>query len=380
MQKINILKTDYEKGVSKYKQVKKRIEEFITINNLSEGYRFPNVDEIALMFGVSRFTANRAMEELAREGIIERRPGVGSILKQKRTKESIVILIPSLRSMEKEYNREEWFITQDVMQGVIKGLINTGIHWEILELSNLQSESQKINKIIERQCTGVLFLTGFMLGTEKNLAAAIKDKGIPVVIAYNIHKPCEYPSVFIDKQEGFKEGLMHLMKHGHRKIAFVRKKFPLAAKSVLPVYPDIFKEIGLEMNNDWLWEEKDIPYLKEKILKTDVTGIFFNRDLAAIEAIDILKKSGIEVGKDIAVVGYDNIEEASYCSPSLTTLDPHRKGAGYNAIKMLLAAMENIPAETIRMVPDLIIRESCGCTRQKEVIGRWKGEKGVASH
>lgn len=364
MQKIDIPKTGYKKGLAKYGQVKQGLIDFAKTRNLPEGYRFPSVDDLALIFGVNRLTANRAMEELAREGFVERIPGVGSLLKKTQQKESIGILIPSLLMMEKETNQKEWFVLQQVMQGIMKGLSENRIQWEILQLSTLQNSSQKIKTIIEKNINGILFLNSFMLEQEERLLMAVKAKKIPSVIAYNTYKDYGFPSVLVDKATGIRKGLEHLIGHGHTRIAYVEKLFQERRKVVPRAYSDVLREHGWEVKENWIWTENEIPYLKEKIAETGVTGIYFNRDLAAIEAMEALGKSGIKIGKDIAIVGYDNIGEAFHCNPPLTTVEPHRATAGYYSVKMLLSEMNNTPAETIRMVPELIVRESCGCKKK----------------
>jgi DNA-binding LacI/PurR family transcriptional regulator len=363
MQKTDIPRIAYDRSLAKYGQVKQGILDFVKTRNLQEGYRFPSADELAVIFGVNRLTANRAMEELAREGVIERIPGVGSLLKKLPQKESIGILIPSLLLMEKETNRKEWFVLQQVMQGIMKGLAEKRILWEIVELSSLQNTSAKIKTIIEKNINGILFLNSFRPKPEKALLTALRNKKIPFVIAYNINGIYGYPSVFVDKTAGFRKALRHLAEHGHRKIALV-DRFPMDDSKTIPLfYSEVLEEHGLEIKKEFLWNEQEVSLIKEKIDQTGITGIFFTRDLIALEAMEVLGKSDIKVGRDIGIVGYDNIIESLHCKPALTTVEPHRAMAGYYAVKMLLSEMNKAPVETIRLVPDLVIRESCGCKK-----------------
>ncbi len=364
MQTIDIPKPSYDKGLAKYSRVKQGILDFIKTRNLQEGYRFPSAEDLSEIFGVNRLTANRAMEELAREGVVERIPGVGSILKKTQQEEHIGILIPSLLLMEKESNRKEWFVSQQVMQGIMKGLAENRIEWEIIELSTMQSPFEKIRTITDRKINGILFVNHLIMSAENDLSILLRKKKIPFVAAYNTYKITDTPSVFVDKKAGIKKGLQHLIEHGHRKIAYVERATPDGTEIIPEIFSNVFQEHGMETRKDWIWTEDAIPSLKQKIAETGVTGIFFSRDLSAIEAIKVLENSGIQAGKDVAVVGYDNIAEAPHCSPPLTTVDPHRTTAGYYAVKMLLSEMNNAPTETIKLVPDLVIRESCGCRKK----------------
>ena len=82
----------------------------------------------------------------------------------------------------------------------------------------------------------------------------------------------------------------------------------------------------------------------------------------AIGAMKALKSHGYRVPEDIAVVGFDDIELASFWDPSLTTIRQPAHQIGQCAFRKLLAQMngENISQLKDVLPYELVIRESCG--------------------
>jgi len=92
------------------------------------------------------------------------------------------------------------------------------------------------------------------------------------------------------------------------------------------------------------------------------TALFAYNDISAIGAIRAIQESGALVPGDISVIGFDDIREAAYHLPSLTTIRQPLRTMGEIAARTLLSRIEgreDYPAE-IAIEPELIIRESTG--------------------
>lgn len=89
-------------------------------------------------------------------------------------------------------------------------------------------------------------------------------------------------------------------------------------------------------------------------------AVFCSNDAMAIGAYQALYQNGLEVGKDIAIIGYDDIEIAQYMTPPLTTIHQPKKELGQLAVEMLLNRFLN-PSQSpqiIKLKPKLIKRQS----------------------
>ena len=94
--------------------------------------------------------------------------------------------------------------------------------------------------------------------------------------------------------------------------------------------------------------------------KTNFTAIFTGNDIMALGVYSELKKNRIKCGKDISVVGFDDMPFADKFNPPLTTVHTPLIDVGKEAARLLLDKIENsgIKASKIKLEPDLIIRAS----------------------
>jgi LacI family transcriptional regulator len=104
----------------------------------------------------------------------------------------------------------------------------------------------------------------------------------------------------------------------------------------------------------------------------DFTAIFCFNDIAAIGAIRALTEAGLRIPHDVSVVGFDDIQSAAFCTPSLTTVRQPLNEMGKRGARILLERIAN-PEKTeliaeVVMQPELVVRESTGPANQFEEI------------
>lgn len=105
-----------------------------------------------------------------------------------------------------------------------------------------------------------------------------------------------------------------------------------------------------------LAEEKALEFFSEKTRGIDAL-VCANDDMA-IGAIRALKKLGIEIPRQIAVTGGDNIPIGQYFSPSITTIDNKSREAGEAAFKTVLKMIKGAAVKDVTLPSGIIIRES----------------------
>jgi LacI family transcriptional regulator len=95
----------------------------------------------------------------------------------------------------------------------------------------------------------------------------------------------------------------------------------------------------------------------------DFTAVFCFNDIAAIGAIRALTEAGLSVPGDVSVVGFDDIQSAAYCTPSLSTVRQPLQEMGKTGARILLERIANptaeYPAEVV-VQPEFVVRESTG--------------------
>jgi len=89
------------------------------------------------------------------------------------------------------------------------------------------------------------------------------------------------------------------------------------------------------------------------------TGLLFGEDTTAIGAMKALRRRGIRVPEDVAIVGYDNSPDAVVCEPELTTVDIKIEMMGALCARTLQDLLENKEANTaLAIQPEIIVRKS----------------------
>ena len=92
-------------------------------------------------------------------------------------------------------------------------------------------------------------------------------------------------------------------------------------------------------------------------------AVFCFNDLMALGALRAIHEAGLRVPHDIALVGFDDVEEAEYAIPSLTTVAPDKTGIAEAAVDALLQRIADGYGEPGRLIQPghrLVIRESSG--------------------
>lgn len=203
--------------------------------------------------------------------------------------------------------------------------------------------------------------------------AAWNAKGFPMVLVHRT-APVQVPvpSVTVESLEITKLLVEHLIQaHGKRRILFLRGpihqedsiKREMGYKSALESNGIPLDE-NLILNGDF---ERDVAYrvmneflAREKPVAFD--AVFTGDDDAAIGVLTSLHEHSIQVPKDVAVVGFDDLGFAPFLNPPLTTVRAPTEKVGQIATEWLFGLLENQPANEALILPtEIIFRCSCGC-------------------
>lgn len=176
----------------------------------------------------------------------------------------------------------------------------------------------------------------------------------------------KYCSVGSDNFVGSQRLTNHLLRVGRKHLAFIGLapytviadryagyKAALAANGV-ELDPDLVKASDLRFES----AAESINDLLDRNIQFD--GIVAASDLLALGAIKALHRRGVKVPDDVAVVGYDDVDSASYASPALTTVPQDVSIGGRLLVSKVVRQLSGHHATSERLPTELIIRESCG--------------------
>jgi len=191
-----------------------------------------------------------------------------------------------------------------------------------------------------------------------------------------------------DNVDGARLAVRHLHSLGHTRIATIAgPKRTKPGVDRLVGYRTELRALGLEAAPEWEAEGDFYTASGEEAMRALLdlperpTAVFAASDLMAVGAIKAIEDAGLRCPRDVAVVGFDDIQLAELLSPPLTTIGQDKRGLGTAAADVLLEMIEDPEsAPPPRLVPvELIVRRSSGALRQRtSVRGQRRPQKEVA--
>jgi LacI family transcriptional regulator len=199
-------------------------------------------------------------------------------------------------------------------------------------------------------------------------AATSFSTAAPVVTIDPNNECPECLMIIATNHAGALAAVEYLIGLGHRRIGFISGRPDLqSAERRLQGYQDALRQANIPLDpdliqvGDFSTETGHLCARKLLSLSNPPTAIFAANDQSAIGAIEAAHETGLRVPDDLSVVGFDNIPEAAYCNPALTTVDQFIDKMGYTATEMLIALIKGDTLETdLHKTPtQLVVRDSC---------------------
>jgi DNA-binding LacI/PurR family transcriptional regulator len=233
---------------------------------------------------------------------------------------------------------------------------NTGRSVEKLE--------EYVDVLLQKRADGIILAGG---GTQsKQASQVLTDFDLAVALVGRHNLP--FPSVQINNRKAAKEATDHLLELGHRRVAFISG--PLNLTSVqdrLIGYREALEEHGLEPDDRLVREgnfEARSGYSAAMTLlqgEPRPTAIFAANDRMAISVISAAIDLGLNVPRDLSVVGFDDTILASQIRPALTTVAVPAYEMGTSAVELLLSTLAGKECpQTVWLSAELIVRQSTG--------------------
>ncbi len=179
-------------------------------------------------------------------------------------------------------------------------------------------------------------------------------------------------NIILDHHRAAALAFQHLTELGHRQIA-VLKGHPESADSDSRwrAVQEVARQMGLELDPELeiqIESKESSPNVGypcgQQLLakKRPFTALFAYNDISAIGAIRAFQEAGMQVPRDVSVVGFDDIPGAAFHHPSLTTVRQPLRRMGELAVEILLAriAGEKEWQQEISVQPEIMLRESTG--------------------
>lgn len=195
------------------------------------------------------------------------------------------------------------------------------------------------------------------------------DAGAPIVLQGSWPDP-EVWAVDVDNVTSAKQATEHLLDLGHSQVALIlhASKSYNAASDRFAGYQQALADHGLEFQPHLVAQADFTPESGEEAMEQllelpDRPGaVFATSDTVAIGAMRSIRRHGLSIPQDVAIVGFDDIPLAEYFDPPLTTIRLPAYELGQASAALLMAALANEGREPKRKLlqSKLIVRRSCG--------------------
>lgn len=235
-------------------------------------------------------------------------------------------------------------------------------------LCNTELDTQRelfyVDVLSKKQVDGIIFVAA---GDQADSLDFLVRQGMPVVMIDRNLPNVQVDAVLPDHQLGGFLATRHLLALGHTRIACI------AGPS--SITPSAERITGYRK----ALEQADLPYDEKLVIRGDYhaqsgmeitdsilkmeprpTAIFALNDLMALGALRAAAEAGCSVPRDLAVVGYDDLELSQYTNPPLTTVAQPKKEIGVQAVSLLVERIlqKSRPPRRVVLPPELIVRRS----------------------
>lgn len=283
--------------------------------------------------------------------------------------------VPDSRAaaMRSGVNREIGFVINqlmnpfnaEVVSGVVDLLESEGYMVSILDArDDAARQGKHLEAFVRHGRGGLLWVPA--QETPAETLDLLKAQGIPAVTFLRQVRD-DFDYVGIRNAQATAAATAHLADLGHRHIAY------LGGVDMGFVRKERFEGYAQEMAARGLgapicWDCRDSKLAAMEAMRTlrathpEVTAVVCNGDMVALGASLGLLRAGLQPGRDVSVVGFDDIQDAAVATPALTTMSVSPQSLGYKLARVLLdrIAQPDLPVTVSEVTARLVVRETTG--------------------
>ena len=305
--------------------------------------------------------------------------GTGRISDQTRDKVLAAVkrlhYVPDSRAaaMRSGDNREIGFVINrlqnpfnaEVIGGVVDLLEAEGYLVSVVDTrDDAVRQGRQLEAFIRHGRGGLLWVPA--VDTPEETFELLAARGIPTV-TFLRHVRRDLDHVGLRDAEATATATAHLAGLGHRRIAYLGGTvMTQVRRNRILGYEQELARRGLGPGLVWPSEDSKLAGLDAMLAlrkaHPEVTGIVCNGDMVALGACLALIRLGLTPGREVSVVGFDDIQDAAVATPPLTTMAVHTHQLGRKLAKVLLDRIRepDLPATVSEISADLVLRQTTG--------------------
>lgn len=326
------------------------------------------IKDVAKAAGVSVATVSRVLNgsanvsqsatEAVNKTIKELHYSPNSLGRNLRKRETNIILVMQPASVHSFYS--------EIGVGIQEGALKHGYDVIFATTNGLEEiENRQMNMLYNRTVDGAIFLgTNFDADTLNKLA-----ENFDIALCCEGISGANVLTVTVNDEQASYDAVNALIKLGHKKIGIISTNSP-AMSSIYREkgYIRALEEHKIPVKEEYIfkgtydYESGEESFNHFESLEDKPTAIFAVSDLLAISAINSAHKRGIKVGRDLAIMGFDNITISDMFIPSVSTVAQPCKEMGIFTVEKLIKNISSSEKDNkyYTMPHEVICRESTG--------------------
>lgn len=324
-----------------------------------------NIHQVAKKAGVSVATVSRVMNHPVAVST-ETRMKVQQAMNELNYQPSL--LGRNLRNSESRLllvllpNISNPFYTE-VINGIEESAIEHGYNIILLNTDGHPNRREVyLNFLKNRLADGIISMEP-TVGTKELEELALH---YPIIQCNEVSSYANIPYVTINNEIAAYEAVKYLIRLGHERIALINanEKFQYASER-RKGYERALEEFGITIENSFIITSTVLGFdggqhAMRNLLKRDKkpTAVFAVSDTLAIGALKEINLQGINIPKEMAIIGFDKINFSNMTYPTLTTVSQPMFQIGYTAATMLIDKIHGKNVESVILDHELIIRQS----------------------
>ncbi len=373
---------------SKHRAIYDHLRRELDAGTYPEGQRLPTDVELSRSFRVSRPTVARALDDLRREGRVERIAGSGTYARRPGARpgaKTLGLLIPGLGETE---------IFEHIcgQMARVAAREQCTLLWGGCGRDHLEDPGgqalRACQDFVQRRVNGVFFAPlEFSPDRDDVNRRVLRDLAAAGIAAVLLDRDLEpFPrrsDLDLVGIDNFRAGFIacdHLLRLGCRRVDFLAR--PGSAATVerrAAGYREALAAAGVRPDKAWIHTvDPEEAGFARRLVQEGATAALCANDKTALALLEALQGEGLRVPDQVRVVGFDDLPFARHLGVPLTTVRQPCQDLGTVAIQTMMSRLAEpaLAPRTIQLRCDLVVRASCGCRLTRTPGRTRKARKG----